>query len=122
MANIFDWMDRKPGMLDVGRGANIYGESARFDIGRDAQFAGEPVERGLFSYLDDGEPKMPNLSSGQSDVSGFASFGMEPPEIPDPMEKIRGIMAMVGDPQKRREAQPMQQGGLMAYLQQLGVV
>ncbi len=72
-----------------------------------------------------GIPEPPPLpGGGQSDVSGFANAGMTPPALPDPMQQIGGIMALAGgDPHKyKREAQPMQQGSLMAYLQQLGVV
>lgn len=153
MASIFDYgMDYEPGMFNIG-----------------AQSAGNSI----FSANQSNEPVMPNLSSGQRDVSGFANYGMTPPPLPpmqsmpsipdfsqpdqalapqqpqgfqgippmprpgladapgnsqpnqnpNPMEQIAGLMAMMGDPHKyARENTAMPQGGLMGYLQQLGVV
>lgn len=48
---------------------------------------------------------------------------IQPNQNPDPMQQIAGLMAMMGDPHKyAREKSAPQQGGLMAYLNQLGVV
>ncbi len=71
-------------------------------------------------------PEMPPppTVNGEGDVSGFANYGMTPPGLPEPMSQIRGIMGMMGNPnQNRRQVPPpqIQQGGLMAYLQSLGV-
>lgn len=74
-------------------------------------------------------PQIPSLDEEKikpqykiGDVSGFASFGMQPPELPNPMNGMAGLMAMMGDPHANRNADPFPQqqpGGLMAYLQAL---
>ena len=119
--SIFDNMspDQIAGIFDIG--ASPYGTSAN------------PLERGYYPGIEQEQfpelglqpPEMPSLSSGQSDVSGFANFGMTPPPLPDPISQMGGLMGMMGDPHQNRKEDPFlqqQQGGLMAYLQQLGVV
>ncbi len=73
-------------------------------------------------------PIMPEMSGGgggERDMSAFANYGMTPPSLPDPISQMGGLMGMMGDPHQNRKEDPFmqqQQGGLMAYLQQLGVV
>jgi hypothetical protein len=66
---------------------------------------------------DDPEPKYPG--SGRTDVSGFASYGMTTPELPDPMSQMKMLMSM-NPPAQQKQQIPM--GGLMSYLQQLGAI
>ncbi len=81
-------------------------------------------------------PEPPPVSS-EGDVSGFANYGMQPPTLPqmpgvpdmsqaaspvsNPMQGIGGIMALTGKPQQGSAPSQQQLGGLMAYLQSLGV-
>ena len=68
-------------------------------------------------------PPTPPSSFTPGDVSGFANYGMTPPPLPDPMQQMGGLMGMMGNPnqnQQKPERRPVP-GGLMAYLQSLGV-
>jgi hypothetical protein len=67
-------------------------------------------------------PQPPWENKWQGDPSGLVSAGMEAPALPNPMKEIAGIMAMTNIAQRAaRPNSPMPQGGLMAYLSQLGV-
>lgn len=71
-------------------------------------------------------PQVPQSPDGQGDVSGFAGYGMEAPKIPEAMQQMSGLMGMMGDPrtaqrERKQIAPSLPQGGLMAYLQSLGV-
>jgi len=69
-----------------------------------------------------GAPQMPMAptpnSGGQSDVSGFANFGMQAPALPLPMAQMK-VLNSIKSPQEPFLKHP--QGGLMAYLNSLGV-
>ena len=77
-----------------------------------------------------GIPKPPNdpFKWGKpGDVSGFVDYGMQAPQIADPMQQIQGIMgmALAGDPHRAAKEDPfmqMPQGGLMQYLMSLGAL
>ncbi len=64
-------------------------------------------------------PQPPNMSNGQKDMSGFANYGMTPPPLQDPMAQMKSLMSMNQPPKPQIQ---QQQGNLMSYLQQLGVL
>lgn len=68
-------------------------------------------------------PTPPNLFQ-PGDVSGFANAGMQAPPLPDPAGQMRGLMSFMGDPHQNSKEDKFQgapKGGLMSYLQTLGV-
>lgn len=72
----------------------------------------------------DPAPVMPSPPGGASypDVSGFANYGMTAPDPGDPIKIMSGLMAMVrGSERKKTERSPVKRGGLMSYLETLGV-
>lgn len=68
-------------------------------------------------------PKPPNLFQ-PGDVSGFASYGMESPALPDPTQQVRGIMGNIIGANVANKPDPFlapkKPSGLMAYLSTLG--
>ena len=65
-------------------------------------------------------PVMPGI--GQSDVSGLANYGMTPPPLDNPLAAMGGLMGMANRAQEPKQQTQMPQGGLMAYLQQIGAI
>ena len=65
-------------------------------------------------------PQAPKVRGPQGDPSAMAAYGMQAPQLPDPsvLVRLKALMSML--PQQQQQRQPMPQGGLMAYLQQLG--
>lgn len=69
-------------------------------------------------------PKPPNpWAYGGGDVSGFANYGMQAPPLPDTQAELGGLMSMstAGIQNQPRQAPQAPKGGLMAYLDSLGV-
>jgi len=79
---------------------------------------------GLLEGREVDEEKMPRPpNTWQGDPSGFAEYGMKPPPLQDPIQQIGGLMALAtADHNKPRQRTPIQQGGLMGYLNSLGMV
>lgn len=77
---------------------------------------------------DEEEEEIPRPPYAGPDVSGFASYGMQAPALPEMTHQrdLAGLMAMAtsGDANSARDRDPFLQqnkGGLMAYLDTLGV-
>lgn len=66
----------------------------------------------------------PPSSFTPGDPSAFAAAGLTPPPLKDATGQLQGLMNFMGDPHQNRAQDPfaqMPQGGLMSYLQSLGV-
>lgn len=73
----------------------------------------------LPTIMGENSPPTPPSSFKPGDVSGFANYGMTPPPLENPMQQVADMMKTSNNQPKQRSTMP--QGGLMAYLQSLGV-
>jgi len=66
------------------------------------------------------EVQVPRTGDGNGgmDVAGFANYGMQAPQLPDPMQGMGNLMKM-SQAQNQPTQRQMPQGNLMSYLQQL---
>ena len=87
-------------------------------------YSGNNIPGLMMNYPQGGlDSPTPQMRGDQGDPSGFANYGMESPQLPNPMQEIGGLMKMaalgnrIEDPFARAP-----QGGLMAYLQSLAGV
>lgn len=80
-----------------------------------------PSNEELMMQDEEEEIKKPKMPNAMRDISGFANYGMQAPALPDPMQRMSGLMGMMNDQnQAPKQRMPLQQNSLMSYLQSLG--
>jgi hypothetical protein len=136
--SIFDQMSANDYSSFLAQGSNqqpnIFDQ--RQDIPMNMQPPGDQMtmnhpQGGGGMLMDETPPIMPEAPQGNSykdwigDPSGFANAGMQAPQLPDPTQQMGGLMNLIlkqAVDQKLQQPNNRQpQGGLMAYLSQLGV-